>query len=139
MLPLEAIRRRLAEVSRLLARPPREPEETITGWRGAILRKIMARVELAEPPAGVTGCCHLWTGPHSGNGRGGDYPRVNIEGGTMAVHIAVWVIKHGPIPPRKQLDHLCRRRRCVNDEHLELVTHLENQRRRAKAQREART
>ena len=26
-----------------------------------------------------------------------------------------------------QLDHLCRNRKCVNPEHLEQVTHLENQ------------
>jgi hypothetical protein len=51
----------------------------------------------------------------------------------MAVHIVMFVLEHGPIPPRKQLDHLCRTRRCVNADHLELVTHKENQRRRDKA------
>jgi hypothetical protein len=32
----------------------------------------------------------------------------------------------GPIPEHLELDHLCRSRNCVNPEHLEAVTHLEN-------------
>ncbi len=58
-----------------------------------------------------------------------------LDGGTMAVHIVMYVIEHGPIPPRKQLDHRCRTRRCVNPEHLEKVTHKQNQRRRDEARR----
>ncbi|MDQ0472781.1 hypothetical protein QO011_005811 [Labrys wisconsinensis] len=46
----------------------------------------------------------------------------------------MWIVEHGPIPPRKQLDHCCpgRRRRCINpwSEHTELVTHKRNQARR---------
>lgn len=79
------------------------------------------------------GDCLLWTGPDSGKGRGGGYPRMNLEGGTIAVHIAFWVVEHGPIPPKKQLDHTCRKRRCIW--HLELVTHKRNQKRRADARR----
>lgn len=128
----------MAAIADLLRRLfPRPPEAT--GRRAAILAKIAARIERVPPPPGVAGCCHIWTGPDSGGGRGGGYPRMSLEGGTVAVHIAGWVVRHGPVPPRKQLDHLRRRRRCVNDEHLELVTHRKNQRRRAEAQRERRT
>ena len=35
----------------------------------------------------------------------------------------------GPIPVGLELDHLCRVRNCVNPDHLEAVTHLENMRR----------
>jgi hypothetical protein len=35
----------------------------------------------------------------------------------------------GPIPPKTELDHLCRNRLCLNPAHLEPVTHLENIRR----------
>ena len=36
---------------------------------------------------------------------------------------------HGPIPPDRQLDHLCRVPACVNPDHLEPVTAAENIRR----------
>jgi hypothetical protein len=98
--------------------------------RDVLRDKVMARVVIDEDG------CYIWQGPDSGNGRGGGYPRMNVDNATMAVHIVMWVIEHGPIPPRKQLDHRCRKRRCVNPfKCTELVTHLENQKRRAKAAR----
>jgi hypothetical protein len=75
--------------------------------------------------------CLIWTGPDSGSGRGGGYPRMSVDGGTMAVHIVMWVIEHGPIPPGKELDHNCSKRRCVDPWRCtELVSHIENCRRR---------
>lgn len=108
--------------------------------RERIRDKIMARVEIVAAPAHVDaalGPCMLWTGPTSGNGRGGDYPRMSLDGQTVAVHIVSWTNEHGFVPGKKQLDHICRRRRCVSHQHLELVTHRENQKRRDMAQREA--
>ncbi len=32
----------------------------------------------------------------------------------------------GPIPRNRELDHLCKNKRCVNPAHLEVVTHREN-------------
>lgn len=101
------------------------------GRREEIRAKIMARVHI-DP---ITGC-HIWLGPTSGDtGRGKGYPRMNLNGQTVAVHIVMWTNEHGYIPGKKQLDHKCRNRLCVNPapEHLELVTHKENQRRRDKA------
>ncbi len=37
----------------------------------------------------------------------------------------------GPIPSDRQIDHLCRVRPCVNPDHLEFVTQVENIRRGA--------
>lgn len=85
--------------------------------------------------------CWLWIGPDSGDGRGGGYGRMCVDGATMAVHIVMWIIRNGPIPPKKQLDHNCPgapNRKCCNPDHLDLVTHLKNQRLRAKRQRLAR-
>lgn len=101
--------------------------------RARIRQKIMDRVVL-DP---VTGCL-LWTGPTSGSkGRGKGYPRMNLDGATVAVHITMWVIENGPIPPRKTIDHTCRNRLCVNQNHLEMVTHKENCRRRDLARQQA--
>ena len=78
--------------------------------------------------------CHIWTGSTSGNGRGGGYGRVSLDGQTVATHLVVFTHFYGYIPGKKQVDHLCNQRACCNPEHLELVTHRENQKRRAKRQ-----
>ena len=99
--------------------------------RDALFEKVMARVRVLDDG------CYLWTGPDSGAGRGGGYPRMCVDGGTMAVHIVMWVIRNGHIPPKKQLDHTCVRRLCVNPDHLQLVTHRKNQRLRCERTRKA--
>lgn len=92
--------------------------------RDKILRNVVLFAGELDTP------CWLWTGATSGNGRGGGYARMNLDGATVAVHKAAWINEHGMIPPKKQLDHLCHLRLCVREDHLELVTHKENQRRR---------
>lgn len=104
--------------------------------RQLIRDKIMARVRIVPGPLDTP--CHEWVGPDSGEGRGGGYPRMCLNGHTVAVHIVSFVNENGFVPRKKQIDHKCRNRRCVNKEHLEMVTHRENQRRRAEAQREMR-
>jgi len=98
--------------------------------RESLWAKVMARVRVM--PCG----CWLWEGPTSGtSGRGRGYPRMSVDGGTMAVHKVMWIIKHGPVPPKKQLDHTCRTRLCVNPDHTEMVTHKQNQKRRDDARK----
>ena len=99
--------------------------------REQIREKIMARV-VVDP---VTGCW-IWQGPTSGSkGRGKNYPRMSLGSQTVAVHLVMWTNEHGYIPGKKQLDHKCRNRLCVNPDpkHTELVTHKENQKRRDRA------
>lgn len=102
--------------------------------RDRLRARIMARVEI-DP---VTGC-YNWTGPTSGkSGRGAGYPRMSLDGQTVAVHIVMWTIEHGYIPGKKQLDHVCRNRRCVrpdNKDHVEMVTAKRNAKRREEAKR----
>lgn len=53
------------------------------GRRDRIREKILSRVEIADAPEGMAadlGPCQLWTGPTSGDGRGGDYPRMSLDG-----------------------------------------------------------
>lgn len=102
--------------------------------REAIEAKVRARIELVCCPA-LGSDCWQWTGPDSGDGRGGDYPRMCLDGQTVAVHRVMFTNKNGFIPGKKQIDHKCRNRRCVNPDHLEMVTHKENQRRRDRALR----
>lgn len=98
--------------------------------RERIVEKVLARC------VGTDDGCLIWTGPTSGtSGRGRGYPRMNLDGATVAVHIVMFVCENGPIPPRKQVDHKCRNRLCVRPTHLEMVTHKQNQRRRAEAAR----
>lgn len=45
------------------------------------------------------------------------------------VHRVVWIAAHGPIPDGMTVDHMCKRRTCVNVEHLRLLSNYENARR----------
>lgn len=74
--------------------------------------------------------CWIWQKGDSGNGRGGGYGRIYYEGQMIAVHRAMFIVVHGYIHRHLQIDHICGNRRCLNPDHLEAVTHKENQKRR---------
>lgn len=98
-----------------------------------IRERVMARIR----EDGVSGCW-LWTGPTSGEvGRGAGYPRMSLDGQTVAVHLVTWTNEHGYIPGKKEIDHVCRNRLCVrpSGEHLQLVTRKRNALRREQAKR----
>jgi len=89
-----------------------------------------------EPNSG----CWLWTGATTGRSRGGtnlEYgqftrPNANKLGGAkmQLAHRHAYEKLIGPIPEGLQVDHLCKVTTCVNPNHLEPVTGLENRRRR---------
>lgn len=102
--------------------------------RLSIIEKIELRCEIKDTGFTIQGKaspCHLWTGPTSGTGRGGGYGRMSLDGQTVATHIVAYTHYFGYIPGKRQIDHLCNQRPCCNPQHLELVTHLCNQRRRS--------
>jgi len=102
--------------------------------RRDILEKIEHRCEIIDTGFVLNNKpspCHLWKGPTSGTGRGGGYGRMSLDGQTVAVHIVVATHYYGYIPGKRQVDHLCNQRRCVNPAHLEIVSHLTNQKRRS--------
>ena len=106
--------------------------------RQTVIEKIEERCDIVDTGFIINGKpspCHLWTGPTSGTGRGGGYGRMSLDGQTVATHIVAATHYFGYIPSKKQVDHLCMQRLCCNPPHLEIVTHLRNQRRRAAKQR----
>lgn len=108
--------------------------------RNDIMLRIQERVEVIDTGFildNKPSPCHLWTGPDSGTGRGGGYGRMSLGGQTVAVHLVVFTHYYGYIPGKKQVDHLCNNRLCCNPAHLELVSHLTNQKRRAKRIKES--
>ena len=107
--------------------------------REFIMVRIYERVvvqDLGFVQGGQPSPCHIWTGPDSGDGKGGGSGRMSLNSQTVAVHLVVYTHYYGYIPGKKQIDHLCNNRRCCNPVHLEMVTNLTNQRRRAKRAKE---
>lgn len=74
----------------------------------------------------VEGECWVWDGPATRDG----YGQVSRERGfSTRAHRYFYQKIIGAIPPGMHLDHRCRRRLCVNPEHLEPVSPGENIRR----------
>lgn len=69
--------------------------------------------------------CWVWKGKPNEAG----YGRTQKDKKTVLAHRAVYEEYKGEIPAERELDHLCRVPPCVNPEHLDPVTHLENVRR----------
>jgi hypothetical protein len=80
-----------------------------------------------EPNTG----CWLWSGTATVDG----YGVVEVRGKKLYAHRVSYEWFCGPIPERLTIDHLCRVRCCVNPEHLEPVTNVENVKRAAAANR----
>ncbi|WP_353809104.1 HNH endonuclease signature motif containing protein [Agromyces sp. SYSU T00194] len=72
----------------------------------------------------------LWTGWKNDAG----YPYVHWLGRDRPAYRVVYEILVGPIEPGLELDHLCTTPACVRPDHLEPVTHAENQHRIAERQ-----
>jgi len=71
------------------------------------------------------GDCRMWTGPRDHGG----YGKFSAAQRTLSAHRVAFTMRFGPIPDGLVIDHLCRRRACVNADHLEAVTQRENVRR----------
>lgn len=102
-----------------------------------ILRRIMKRVLISTTLFYHNSPCWLWQGGTSGehdpsnrNSRGHSYPRMTLNGITVAVHHVMYTHFFGYIPSGMTIDHECKNRLCINPNHLSLVSHYENTRRR---------
>lgn len=75
----------------------------------------------------ASGDCWIWIAGKSDTG----YGSFRFRGGAKNAHTVAWTLLVGEVPDGMQLDHLCRVRECVNPDHLEPVTPIENARRAA--------
>lgn len=66
--------------------------------------------------------CWVWLGTLNPGG----YGSVGYKGKTWNAHRVSYLLAHGALPERHDLDHLCRVRCCINPDHLEAVTRSEN-------------
>jgi hypothetical protein len=82
-----------------------------------------ARVRLAKKVVvdEATGCWN-WTGGIDSHG----YSVASRSGKTVSGHRLSYELHVGQIPDDRELDHLCRNRRCVNPQHLEAVDRRTN-------------
>ena len=71
-----------------------------------------------------TPSCWFYTGAKNGG-----YGAIEINGKKTVVHRLMYEAVVGKVPDGMELDHLCGIKHCVNPEHLQPVTHLENTRR----------
>lgn len=81
--------------------------------------RFWSKVEVHQP----AGCWEWTAGLISGYGRFA-FGQSQFMSHRVAYHLLI-----GPIPADMQLDHLCRNTKCVNPDHLEVVTQTENLRR----------
>ena len=88
----------------------------ITTFSWSFDRRVMRRVTKTD--AG----CWQWNGSTTRNG----YGQLRIGGKHWMAHRFSYNELVGKIPDGKDLDHLCRNRRCVNPKHLEPVTRSVN-------------
>lgn len=66
--------------------------------------------------------CWVWLGSMYDRG----YGRKKVSGKYVLAHKLYYEKYNGSVPEGLEIDHLCRNHSCVNPNHLEAVTHIEN-------------
>lgn len=68
------------------------------------------------------GECVVWTGPDNAQG----YGVITVKGERKYAHVFAWERENGAVPEGHEIDHMCRRTRCVKISHLRIATHAQN-------------
>lgn len=89
-------------------------------WHGRILP--MSPIQRFWANVVVTKSCWIYT--DCGDWLG--YGRMTVDGHQIRPHRFAYELFIGHIPKGLVIDHLCRNRKCVNPNHLDLVTQREN-------------
>jgi HNH endonuclease len=124
--------RRFSSASQQIGTSAREPtlsKQTYRGQSGrrrSELERLLDRT-LLEPTHPELGTCWRFTGIATPYGR-------IAKAQDSYTHRLGWKLLRGPIPEGKELHHRCGVYACWNPDHLELVTHAENQRHLRKTQ-----
>ena len=84
------------------------------------IEKVLS-LYVPEPNTG----CWLWLGFSAGK----DYPQIRWGYKHLYAHRVTFEHFKGPIPKNLELDHTCSTSCCINPDHLEAVTHAENNKR----------
>ncbi len=124
---------------------PREPQAR-QGRNGVRYRNLYERLLASTSEPEHDAGCWPWTGKRDR----GHYARINLyvpglrKAVTLQAHIALWVWLHAEpqstdelylqyrclVASGLQLDHLCVTPECINPDHVDACTPLENNRRR---------
>lgn len=87
---------------------------------GRVIKRLLSKIEVSE-----SGC---WISLYSTGSHG--YSQIGWQVGekiTMRLgHRVSWEAANGPIPEGLTIEHKCRVRRCINPEHMELMSNLDN-------------
>lgn len=70
--------------------------------------------------------CWVWIAASAGKGYGKYTTKIDGRWTYPYAHRYAWESLVGPIPEGMILDHLCKNRKCVNPDHLEVVTYQDN-------------
>lgn len=85
--------------------------------------RLMSAFDIDE-----AGC---WISRYSTGSHG--YSQIGWQAGGKTItrlgHRVAYEFHNGPIPDGLTVDHICRQRRCINPDHLQLLTNEENGRR----------
>lgn len=78
----------------------------------------------APMESSLGGSCWVFQGDIAPSG----YGSVHIGTHGAFAHRVAWILLRGPIPRQTEIHHLCKVRRCINPDHMQLVTRKEHMR-----------